>query len=294
MDLNGSSFLLGMSALPQMISKIGPISFIGAGKMCEAMVRGLLKSGLAEEEDIRVSDPSPDRRLHFEEMAIEAHIDNRAAIEGANTVVFSHKPQDYSEVFKSLGYKFPPDALAISICAGIDTSIFRCGLGQTQIVRAMPNTPALVQQGMTVWHAHPSVQPFQLEACQRLFESFGEEEKVAEERFLDMATALSGSGPAYFLLLAESLIDTGVQIGLSRSQAEKLIKQTALGTSIHLHSSPAHPVVLRNAITSPEGTTAAALYAAEKGNFRTVVANSVWAAFRRSRGLAGIEDQLDD
>jgi len=294
MDLNGSTFLLGMSALAQTISKVGPISFIGAGKMCEAMVRGLLKSGLAEEEDIRVSDPCRERRIHFQRIGIEAYEENRAAIEGANTVVFSHKPQNCSDVFRSLGHKVPLDSLAISICAGIDTSVFRYGLNHPHIIRAMPNTPALVQQGMTVWYAPPSVQPFQLEVCRCIFESFGKEEKVAEERFLDMATALSGTGPAYFLLLAESLIDTGVQMGLSRPQAEKLVKQTALGTSIHLHSSSTHPVLLRNDITSPEGTTAAALYAAEKGNFRTVVANSVWAAFRRSRGLAGIEDQLDD
>jgi pyrroline-5-carboxylate reductase len=294
MDLNGSTFLLGMSALTQTISKIGPISFIGAGKMCEAMVCGLLKSGLAQEDDIRVSDPCQQRRAHFEAMGIEAYGDNKAAIDGAGTVVFSHKPQNCSKVFRSLGYKFPADTLAISICAGIDTSIFRHGLGQTQIVRAMPNTPALVQQGMTVWYAHPSVQPFQLEVSQCLFKSFGIEEKVTEERFLDMATALSGTGPAYFLLLAESLIDAGVRTGLPRPQAERLVKQTALGTSIQLDSSNNSPALLRNNITSPEGTTAAALYTAEKGNFRTVVADSVWAAFKRSQGLAGTEEKLDD
>jgi pyrroline-5-carboxylate reductase len=149
----------------------------------------------------------------------------------------------------------------------------------------MPNTPAQIGMGITVWTATAEVTQTQLNQTTAILGALGEEVRVAEENYLDMATALSGTGPAYVLLFMEAMIDAGVHLGFSRRIAERLVVQTMLGTVEYARQSPRHPATLRNEVTSPGGTSAEALYYLEKGSLRTVLARAIWAAYQRSLAL---------
>ena len=159
--------------------------------------------------------------------------------------------------------------------------------GATKVVRSMPNTPAAVQEGMTVWFPSEAVDDADRRLCSDVLGSFGQELMVNEEHYLDMATALSGSGPAYALLLMESMIETGVHFGFPRETATRLVHQTLKGSAVMAMESSANSASMRANITSPGGTTAAALYSLERGGFRTVIADGLWSAYRRSLELGG-------
>lgn len=265
----------------------GKMAFVGGGKMAEAMMTGVLKHKLLSPSSLAVSDPNPKRREFLEkQLGVKATKCNVEAVAGADTVVFANKPQHCPEVFSEIRGKISAECLVVSICAGVAAGKFQEGLGHQRVVRTMPNTPAMVQAGMTVWYATDAVTEGQLEATRQLLGSFGKEQVVTQEDYLDMATALSGSGPAYFFLLMESLVDAGVHMGFPRDVADQLVRQTALGTAMYAeHAGGIHPTILRNDITSPGGTTASALYAADRGNFRTVVSDAVWSAYERSKAL---------
>lgn len=264
--------------------------------MSEAMITGVIANKLMSPTNVAVSDPNPKRRTFLEEkLGVKATRCNKEAVEGADIVVFANKPQHCPEVFTELRTSIDEAALVVSICAGVASRKFQDGLNHQRVVRTMPNTPAMVQGGMTVWFATDAVSEGQIAATKQLLGSFGKEEQVMHEDYLDMATALSGSGPAYFFLLMESLVDAGVHMGFPRDVADRLVRQTALGSAMYAeHAGAIHPTILRNDITSPGGTTAAALYAAERGNFRTVVTDAVWSAFERSKALNDSADLKDN
>ena len=267
------------------------LGFIGSGIMAEAIVSGVINKGLVSPKQICCADPYAKRCEELEERyGIKTTASNKEAIEGSDIVFLSVKPQVLPEVAKNLLGAFNSDQLLISILAGVDTTTLKKALGHHSIVRTMPNTPARVGEGMTVWTATPDVNKEQRSTAQKLLACLGEEVFVTREADLDMATALSGTGPAYVFLFMEALIDAGVHLGFSRRVAKKLVLQTVKGSVDFALQSDNHLSELRNQVTSPGGTTADAIYHMEKGGLRTVLSKSVFAAFQKSRKLSFLDD----
>lgn len=261
------------------------ITFIGPGVMAEAMIAGLLRNQLADAKNIIASGPHEARgeELH-KKYGIKHTTDNSAAIHEADVVVLSVKPQRLTEVMKGLkGIR--PEALVLSIIAGATLKKLGSGLKHKAIVRSMPNTPGQIGEGITVWTASKEVTEEQKEMTRKLLGALGEEVFVEDESYLDMATALSGSGPAYVFLFTEALIDAGVHMGFPRRIAEQLVLQTIKGSASYYQGAARHPATLRNQVTSPGGTSAEALYYLEKAGFRTAISRAVWAAYQRSLEL---------
>jgi pyrroline-5-carboxylate reductase len=261
------------------------IAFIGPGVMAEAMIAGLLRQKLAKPENITVSGPRAERGAELEKKhGVKATTDNAYAVSHADVVVLSVKPQRLSEVMKGLkGIR--SDALALSIIAGANIKKISAGLKHKAIVRSMPNTPGQIGEGITVWTSSKEVTEEQQAMARTLLGALGDEVFVEDESYLDMATALSGSGPAYVFLFTEALIDAGVHMGFPRRIAEQLVLQTIKGSASFYHQAGRHPATLRNQVTSPGGTSAEALYYLEKAGFRTAISRAVWAAYQRSLEL---------
>ena len=263
-----------------------PLTFIGAGAMGEAMIGGLLAKRLVTPGAITAADRHAERlEVVHRRFHIHTTRDNRAAVRKARIVVLSVKPQVLPVVLSELHGSIPASALVLSIVAGARIELMTRGLGHTAIVRSMPNTPAQVGEGMTVWTATPEVTDSQRQQAQSILQALGRQLYVDDESFLDMATAISGTGPSYVFLLMEALIDAGVHLGFSRSDARELVVQTIRGSAIFAEQSTVHPAEMRNMVTSPGGTSAEALYQLEKGGFRTVISDAVLAAHRRSVAL---------
>ena len=261
------------------------ITFIGPGVMAEAMIAGLLRKKLAQPENIIVSGPREERseQLH-KKYGIKTSTDNTSASSQADVVVLSVKPQRLSEVMKGLkGIR--PDALVLSIIAGANIKKISAGLKHKAIVRSMPNTPGQIGEGITVWASSKEVTEEQQETARAILGALGDEVFVEDESYLDMATALSGSGPAYVFLFTEALIDAGVHMGFPRRISEQLVLKTIKGSVAFYHQAERHPATLRNQVTSPGGTSAEALYYLEKAGFRTAISRAVWAAYQRSLEL---------
>lgn len=262
------------------------IAVIGAGVMGEAIIGGLLKQELIPAEQIVATELRADRRAEIEQRyGIRAIDDNIAAARWAQVVLFSVKPQTLPKALPELRGALGEGELAISIVAGAPIRHFAEALDHPAIVRSMPNTPAQIGEGMTVWTAADAVNEQQRGWARVILGSLGRELYVDDETYLDMATALNGTGPAYFFLLLEAMIDAGVHLGLPRYMAEDLVLQTALGSVRYAMASGRHMAELKNGVTSPGGTTAAALYELERGGLRTVLTDAIWAAFRRSAEL---------
>lgn len=262
------------------------IAFIGGGVMGEAMIRGLLAQGSVEPGQIIVADPWAERVVELiEKYGIRGTEDNREAAEAGQIVVLSIKPQSMPYVLPEIRGHLRRQDLLLSIIAGAPIRKLADGTAHAAVVRSMPNTPAQIGQGITVWTATPEVTEAQRGQAQAILQSLGQEIYVEEEDYLDMATALSGSGPGYVFLFMEALIDAGVHLGFSRRIAEELVFQTMLGSVEYARRSGKHVAELRNQVTSPGGTTAAALYHMEKGGLRTVMSRGIWAAYERSRQL---------
>ena len=266
------------------------ISFIGGGTMAEAILTGLLKKQLAQPADVAVSEPVEGRRAYLtKQYRVAAVASNAQAAASGDLVVLSVKPQDLSGVLGELRGTLKEGQTALSIVASATTGRIAKGLGHKAIVRVMPNTPAQVAGGMSVWMATPEVPKEALELTRKLLEALGEQLYVSDEKYLDMATALSASGPAYVWLFLEALIDGGVYIGLSREMASTLAVQTLLGSAQMAQQTGRHPAELRNLVTSPGGTTAEALLALEEGGFRANVVQAVLAAYEKAQ-LLGEEE----
>ena len=261
------------------------ITFIGPGVMAEAMIAGLLRKKLAQPENIIVSGPREERseQLH-KKYGIKTTTDNTSAASQADVVVLSVKPQRLSEVMKGLK-GIQSEALVLSIIAGANIKKISTGLKHKAIVRSMPNTPGQIGEGITVWASSKEVTEEQQETARAILGALGDEVFVEDESYLDMATALSGSGPAYVFLFTEALIDAGVHMGFPRRIAEQLVLQTIKGSVSFYHQAERHPATLRNQVTSPGGTSAEALYYLEKAGFRTAISRAVWAAYQRSLEL---------
>ena len=262
------------------------VAFIGAGAMASAMIGGLLARHDVEPDGVIASDRHRERLDAVGgQFGVRTTLDNLAAARQAHVVVLSVKPQVLPAVLAELRGAVEPGALVVSIVAGATIASIATGLGHRGIVRTMPNTPAQVGEGMTVWTATPEVSEEQREQARAIVAALGRQLFVEEEKFLDMATAISGSGPAYVFLMMEALIDAAVHLGFSRDAARELVVQTIRGSAIYAENQPVHPAELRNRVTSPGGTSADALYQLEKGGFRTVMSDAVLAAYERSVAL---------
>jgi len=264
------------------------INFIGGGNMGEAMLSSIIEKGLASSQDITASDVSEDRLKYLEtKYNITVNGNNLQAITGADIIILAIKPQILPSVLPELNGKLKPDQLVLSIIAGTTTKTISSGLDHKFIIRVMPNTPAQIGEGMSVWTTTPDVTPSQKEIAGSILRTIGKEIYVDDEKYLDMATALSGSGPAYFFLFIEVLVEAGVQIGLTPDMAQELALQTMLGSGHLIEKTDKSPGELREMVTSPGGTTAEALDVFENGEFTNLVIRAVRAAHEKAKLLGG-------
>ena len=263
------------------------VAIVGSGTMAEAIIKVILAKELVAPQQITASDPIVARG---EDLAarygIHVSTDNAAAVNKADIVVLSVKPQTLPMVLVDLKGRIPPAAVVFSIVAGVRIATLVGGLGHAAVIRSMPNTPAQIGQGMTVWMATDDTSDAQREQVRTILQAMGKEVRVHEEKKLDMATAVSGTGPAYVFLVMEAMVDAAVHLGFSRSVASQLVLQTVLGSAMFAAQSTAHLAELRNMVTSPGGTTADALYQLEKGSLRTVLSKAIWGAYQKSCLLA--------
>jgi pyrroline-5-carboxylate reductase len=261
------------------------IGFIGAGNMAEAMIRGLLRGNDFAPDEVRASGPREERMRELRERyGIQAATDNKLPA-AAQIVVLSVKPQILSRVLGEVADTISPDALVISIAAGVPVTAIQARLaGGTRVIRAMPNTPALVDAAATAIAGGEHARDSDLEDAKRIFDAIGLT-VILEESQLDAVTGLSGSGPAYVFLILEALSDAGVKVGLSRRTAQLLAAQTVLGSAKLLLETNEHPGRLKDMVTSPGGTAITGLHTLEHGGLRTTLMNAVEAATRRSREL---------
>jgi len=262
------------------------ITFIGGGNMGEAMVSAILDKGLSTPQSMSVSDIKESRRQHLKQKyGVAVTGSNRQAAEICDIVVLAIKPQDLTGVLAELSGQLKPSQLVLSIIAGARINTLRRGLNHRCVVRVMPNTPAQIGQGISVWTATAEVTEQQKEWASSILRAMGKEIYVADEQYLDMATAVSGSGPAYIFLFIESLVDAAVHIGLPRDMAQELVLQTVLGSAHFMQESGKPPDELRRMVTSPGGTTAEALSQFERGRFSELVKQAVSAAYDKARRL---------
>jgi pyrroline-5-carboxylate reductase len=277
------------------------LAFIGCGVMAEAIMAGLLRKELVSAEQIAGSHPRAARRDElytkyavrmFEsnrEAALAAHPVEQSTNEGhaGSLVILAVKPQRLNKVLYELKGAVHPDQLVVSIVAGARSETIAGQLLHPAVVRTMPNTPAQIGQGMTAWTATPEVSEAQEREVGAMLEALGKAMRVENERQIDMATALSATGPTYIFLVMEALVDAGVHMGFSRHVAQELVQQMMLGSVLFAKESKKHPAELRNMVTSPGGTSAEAIYQMEKGSLRTVLSKAVWAAYQRAEALGG-------
>jgi pyrroline-5-carboxylate reductase len=265
------------------------MAFVGSGTMAEAMIKVVLDKNLIAQQRIIASDPRVERGQELAaRYGIRVTTDNVVAAGEADITVLSVKPQVLPTVLAELHGIVRPAAVVLSIVAGVAIATLVEGLGHAAVVRAMPNTPAQIGEGMTVWTATDEVSKRQRQRMQAVLEAMGQEIYVHEEKQLDMATAVSGTGPAYIFLVMEAMVDAAVHLGFSRWVAKKLVFQTVLGSVLFAAESNTHLAELRNMVTSPGGTSADAIYQLEKGSLRTVLSKGIWAAFQKSCLLASM------
>ncbi|HZL04843.1 MAG TPA: pyrroline-5-carboxylate reductase [Coriobacteriia bacterium] len=261
------------------------IAVVGGGRMGEAIVAGLLSAGVAQPGELVVAEPSAERARVFEAHGVRVLPDAHEAVPGANLVILAVKPQVIDAVAAHLAQGLDPGVVVVSIAAGITCARLESVLpAGTVVVRVMPNTPALVGEGMSVVSGGTEADAASVERVRALFESLGRA-IILEERYQDAATAISGSGPAYVALFVDALARAGVRQGLSREVAQALALQTMRGTVALIEGTGTHPAAIIDAVSSPGGTTIAAVEALETRGFRRAVFEAVDAAVKRSREL---------
>ena len=255
--------------------------------MAEAMIRGVLSQSLAKPENIYVGEISEERcRYLSDAYRIYASPRNEVAASKGELVVLAVKPQNFQDVAPDLRSCLSSDQTVLSIIAGLPMSTLTGELDHAAVIRVMPNTPAQIGAGMTLWLCAPSVREDAASQAESILATLGDQMRVDRESYIDMATALSASGPAYVFMFIESMIDAGVQLGMPRPMSSRLVLQTVLGSARLALETGSHPAELKNMVTSPGGTTAAALMALEEESFRAAVMKAVVAAHRRSVELA--------
>lgn len=256
--------------------------------MAEAIISGIVNAKVAPASNISIGEPSELRRNHLEETySVRTTSDNLAAIEGASLTVLAVKPQTLPYVYPELAGNLSEENTVVSIVAGATLSSLTAGLGHAPIIRVMPNTPGQIGAGMTMWMASSAVPRETVDTTRSIVQTLGKEIYTDDEKMIDMATALSASGPAYVFLFIESLIDAGVYLGLSRDVSWQLAIQTVLGSTQLIQDTGIHPAELKDMVTSPGGTTIEALRAFEEGRFRALVFSAVNAAYEKSQALGG-------
>lgn len=270
------------------------LAFIGCGVMAEAIIAGLLRRNLVAPDQIVGSHPRVARReeMHVK-YGIEMFEQNRDAVmathpaDGSDSsmVILAVKPQRLHRVLEELKGSVRQEQLVVSIVAGARIATIADELLHGSVVRTMPNTPAQIGEGVTAWTTSAGVNETQEHQVRAMLEALGKAVRVENERQIDMATALSATGPTYVFLMMEALVDAGVHMGFSRHVAEELVHQAMLGSVMFARESHKHPAELRNMVTSPGGTSAEAIYQMEKGSLRTVLSKAVWAAFQRAQAL---------
>jgi pyrroline-5-carboxylate reductase len=263
------------------------IAILGAGKIGEALVAGLVSSEWAKPGEIVATRRSEDGLGALaERYGIRTTRSNREAVEGAPIVVVAVKPQDIEELLLEVRSAVTPDQTVVSVAAAIPTSLIESHLASgVPVIRAMPNTPSAVHEGMAGIAAGAHATEEHLAKAEEVLSALGRTVSVSED-YMDAVTAVSGSGPAYFALLAESMIEAGILLGLGRETATDLVVQTMLGTAKLLRDEKMHPVELREMVTSPGGTTIAAIRELEQAGVRAAFLNAIQAAMQRSKELA--------
>jgi pyrroline-5-carboxylate reductase len=264
------------------------IGFIGGGAMGEAMVSAVLKAGEAQPGEISVADVSEERRAHLSNTyGVRATGENAGAVGGAELIVLAVKPQEFSDVATGLRGKLTAGQTVLSIMAGVPTARIAHELGHGETVRAMPNTAALVGEAMSVWTANEAVSEQGRSMAARVLGAMGRQLQVHDEKYLDMATAVNGSGPGFIFLVLEAFIDAAIAIGFGREEAEGLMVQTLFGSALLARDTGKSPAELRAMVTSKGGTTAAGLEALEAGGLRAAAEAAVRAAYERAKELGG-------
>ena len=270
------------------------IAFIGLGVMAEAIAAGLLRKGLVKPDQLVGSHPRKARREElYAKYGIQMFEANRDAVVAGYPedpspgamVILGVKPQRLKKVLDELKGSLHKDQVVVSVVAGAKIETIADELLHASIVRTMPNTPAQIGEGVTAWTTSTAVTEIQEQQVCAMLEALGKTVRVENERQIDMATALSATGPTYIFLVMEALIDAGVHMGFSRHVSQELVQQMILGSVLFARESHKHPAELRNMVTSPGGTSAEAIYQMEKGSLRTVLSKAVWAAFQRAEAL---------
>ncbi len=264
------------------------VAFLGAGNMGEAIIKGLLQTGLVPKASIAATDARADRLQQMvAQYGIRAAASNPALVADSDVVILAVKPQIMSPVLKEIAGAVDRGKLLISVAAGVPVATLREGLGKpARLIRVMPNTPALVLEGVTAIARAEGLESGDLEMAQELFGAVGRV-VVLDEDALDAVTGLSGSGPAYVAIVIESLADGGVKMGLDRATAMTLATQTVLGSARLILETGTHPGQLKDMVSSPGGTTIAGIAALEEGGVRRTFINAVERATQRSRELGG-------
>lgn len=264
-----------------------PLGFLGSGNMAEAIARAVLSHHLALPTDLLAADPVPARRDLFASLGIEVTPDNRVVAARAKTLLLSCKPQQMKDVLDSIRDVLPPSTLLVSIAAGVSTTTIARHLGRDQkVIRVMPNTPLMIGEGMSALAPGTGVSSYEIDVVRNIFASSGRAVQVTED-LMDAVTAVSGSGPAYYFLLTEHLAKAAVELGLDPDTAQTLARQTALGAALMLAKSPDSPEELRRKVTSPGGTTQAAIEHMEKNHLPQSFRDAVSKARDRGQELSG-------
>jgi pyrroline-5-carboxylate reductase len=266
--------------------KVAQVGFIGAGNMGAAMLKGLLAADRLKPGDIVFCDPDSKRQEELEKLGVEAALDN-AEVMHSPVVVLAVKPQVLGGVLEEIRKFARPWHLVISIAAGVPLAVLEGALADSRVIRAMPNTPLMVQAGMTALSPGKRATPEDMDLALDLFRAVGRAE-VVDENHLDVITALGGSGPAFVAVFLEALADGAVKMGLPRSLALEFAAQTLFGTARLVLEKNLHPGLLKDMVTSPGGTTIHGLHALEQGAFRAAVISAIESATWRAQDLAGV------
>lgn len=268
------------------MAETAKLAMLGGGQMGEAIISGLIAKGTFKPEAIVVSEPVEKKRNELaERFGVRVTGDNAQAAEGADIVFLAVKPQTLASALSSVNGRIKKDAALVSIVAGASIETLASGSAHKSVARIMPNTPARIGKGVSVWTCSPGFPEQKIAVVESILQAMGESIRVGDESSLDQVTALSGSGPAYVFLFIEALIDAGVAIGLPRDMAQKLATLTVSGSAEYMIKSGEHPAALRNQVTSPGGTTAAGLYCLEREGLRKAASDAVFAAYERAKEL---------
>lgn len=270
------------------------IGFIGGGNMAEAMLHAILTKGLASTDRVMVSDISSKRRKYLTtRYGVSTTADNRELVREGEVVILAVKPHDLPQVLSDIS-GLAQEQIFLSIVAGSTLDSLKRGLKTEFVVRAMPNTPAQVGEGMTVWTATSALNAESLELVRRILTSLGREIYVQDEEYLTSATAISGSGPAYIFLVMEALIKIAQDIGLPSHIAREMVLQTVIGAGIYARESGQALDELRRRVTSPGGTTEAAIRVLEEAHIESIIGEAVRAAYARAKELGATSIQRED